>query len=72
MFKLSANDIIFSQKGSNGQDYRKCVCKIQGNKVLELENATLSADREAFLTRLLYSSAQKGHKTNAKWVNGGY
>ena len=53
MFKLSENDVIVSQNGSNGQDYRKCVCKIQGNKVLELENATLSADREPlFLTGL--------------------
>ena len=43
------------------------------NKVLELETVTLSADREPrFLTGLLCSSVQKGHKTNTKLVNGDY
>ena len=43
--------------------FRKCVCEIQRNKVLELENTTLSAERERlFLPGLLYSCVQKGQK----------
>ena len=46
---------------------KMCVCEIQRDKVLELENATLRAlIGSLFLTRLLYSIVWKEHKTNAK------
>ena len=47
------------------------MCEIRRDKVLELENATLRALKESFfMTGLLYSIVQKGHKTNEKYANG--
>ena len=75
VFKLSASDIIYCVKSVmflNGKlkrrtQFQKFVCEIQRNKVLDLENATLSTLIESLsLTVLLHSIVRKVHKTNAK------
>ena len=59
--------MFLSGKLKRRSPFPKCVCEKQRKKVIELENATLSALIESlFLTGLLNSIVRKGHTTNAK------